>query len=235
MRIGGDGVGRLLRPLHLGPRFGLGALEYGMRLRRSGLPRPRHLELEPLPLGEKRGERLRAAAVHGDREVLLDELAPGLRLRPRVGLSLLRSGPVGDEPLPRRGDLGVELGADLGDLPLRSLCRSLRRGTDRRRVLLRGGDQPFGLLLRLRAELAGVLLGATEHLPGFVLGEPQHRPHPLAHALDALRRTDQIAYLHAEPLDAQPRVVELLGELGGLVERGIPVGGQNLDLGIQPA
>ena len=83
--------------------------------------------------------------------------------------------------------------------------------------------------------LRDLVLGPLQHLGDLVLGHPQHRAHPFAHALDALLRAHQRADLGPQPLGARPRVVELAGELRGLVDGRVPVGGQDPHFGVQPA
>ena len=102
-------------------------------------------------------------------------------------------------------------------------------------LLLRGGHDLRRVGVGVPPALGGLVGRLGEHLAGLVLGQPEHRAHPLAHALHALRRADQAAHLDPQPLGAGPRLVELPGELCGLVQGGIPVGGQDLDLRIQPA
>ena len=117
------------------------------------------------------------------------------------------------------GGLGLGLGLHADGVGLRA-----RLLDDGRRLLL-------GVVQVLRDLGVGLL----QHLGDLVLGHPQHRAHPFAHALDALLRAHQGAHLGAQPLRAGPRVVELAGELRGLVDGRVPVGGQDPHFRVQPA
>ncbi|MCO1658178.1 hypothetical protein [Pseudonocardia humida] len=152
------------------------------------------------------GERLGAALVHGDGEVLVDQ--PAGRLGGFGDAGLL----VGVEP-----GLAGGLGHDLV---------GLRLG---------GGQDLRGLALGLAPAVLDLGLGPGQHAGDLVLGHPHHRPHALAHALDALRGAQQRTDLRSQPFGPGACLVQLMGELRRLIHRGVAVVHQDAHLGLDPA
>jgi hypothetical protein len=158
-----------------------------------------------LAVGGQRAQRLGAALVHRDGEVLVHQPARGLGLDGGAGQVV--GGPLGGA-----GGLGADLvGLGAG-----------------------GGQLLGGLLLGLGDPALGLGAAGGQHVGHLVLGHLQHRAHALAHALDALRRADQRTDLGTQPFGAGPCFIQLSGQLHRLVDSGIPIVHQDAHLGVQP-
>jgi hypothetical protein len=197
-------------------------------------------------LRRERGERLGAPLVHRDGEVLLHQLAAGLRLRPRPAARLLGGLDAGGEVglggralggQPFQGDGALQL--EGRPLLLDLLPDLLRLGApllaDGVGVLLRGGQRLRGLGLGVLRAPVRLRLGTREHVGDLVLGEAQHRADPLGGALRALARARQRADLSPQLLRPHPGLVQLPRQLHRLGERGIAIGDQNAHFGVEPA
>ena len=108
----------------------------------------------------------------------------------------------------------------------------LGAGDDGARVLVRLAGLAPGVLVGVRPDAARRLGGVVAHRAGLVLGQPQHALEALREPLHGVRRRGEPVDLGPQVLDVRAVVVQRAGELGGLGHRGVAVGGEDPQVGL---